>query len=449
VKVLIVSHLYPTPTERRSLFVHDQARALCDAGVEVRVVSPTGWVPAAAGRLDARLGRRAATPPHAVLDGIEVEYPRVPVLPGRLLERLAELAPGRARQQAQLARGEGALPSGAAPPAPLSSRAGELYYVALRRRLGAWRREGFDLIHAHQAMPDGAAARLLAADLGLPYVVTVHGVDVNVHLPARGALAAATAQSLRDAAAVAAVSTAVARRLSDVVAPARLHVIGNGMDLTPSTSATPEIATADVATGDVAVTADDGPLLLSVGHLIASKGHEVALEALASLADRYPGARYIVVGEGVLRDQLEARARELGLAERVRFLGHLPHEQVLELMSRATVFVLPSAPEGFGLVYAEAMTRGTPVIACRGEGPDDFVDDGRTGLLVPPRDPEALAAALDRLLADPQAAGEMGAAGKAAMADRTWAGNAAAMIEVYRAVVSGADARPMTHASTP
>jgi glycosyltransferase involved in cell wall biosynthesis len=382
-KVLVVSHLYPAPGHERHLFVHEQVRELARAGVEVHVISPIGFAPRALWRLDPRLRRR----------GITIEYPRVLALPRRAL----------------------------------FAHSGALFDLTLRRLVPDLRARGFDLVHAHQAMPDGAAARRLAAALGIPYVVTVHGADVYQHLRNGGSVAAATRSVLAGARAVTAVSSAVARLLAPHVAPDRLFVVPNGtLGLTP-------VAPADFAPG--------APLLFTAGYLIARKGHAAVLEALASLSaapdtvgvEPRRAAHWAVAGDGPLRDELAADARRLGLAERVHFLGRLPHDEVLAMMSRADLFVLTSWDEAFGLVYTEAMAQGTPVIACRGEGPADFVEDGVSGFLVPPRDPAALARVIGRVLDDPDGARRVGEAGRGAVADLTWAGNAARQIEIYAA----------------
>lgn len=398
-KVLVVSHLYPAPGHERHLFVHEQVLALRALGVEMRVVSPTGYAPRALWRVHPRVRRRGQTPAHAVRDAVAIDYPRVPVLPRMLL----------------------------------FSHSGDLFWAAMRRHLPAWRAEGFDLVHAHQAMPDGAAARHLAAALGVPYVVTVHGRDVNFHLLQRGAIADETAAVLSSAAAVSAVSGTVARRLAPYVAPQRLFVNNNGVVGLDQTS-----EPADFAPGK--------PLLLSVGYLIASKGHRLVLEAVAGLRNVHPDLEYAIIGEGLLRNELAVRARELGIAERVHFLGRVPHPDVLAMMARADAFVQPSAPEGFGLVYTEALAQGTPVVACRGEGPEDFVEDGVSGLLVPPGDAGAVTAAIARLLANPAAARAMGAAGQRVVRTLTWERNAALQKEIYEAAAGEARRRPVQEA---
>jgi teichuronic acid biosynthesis glycosyltransferase TuaC len=389
VKVLVVSHLYPSPGYDRHLFVHEQVRALKEAGAGVRVVSPTAMAPRASW-LSAQMRRRGHTPPSAIRDGVLASYPRVPVLPRRLL----------------------------------FSRSGDLYYLGMRRQLADLRQEGADVVHAHQALPDGAAGQRLARALGVPYVVTVHGADVNVALPGGGGVAARVAAVLADAAAVIAVSGAVARRLTGYVAPERLHVINNGL----------------VGAGEPAQPAEfagSSPLILSVGHLLASKGHAAVLEAMAA-DDELPDLEYAIVGEGVCAAALREHARGLGLAARVHFLGRLAHADVQRLMARADLFVLPSSPEGFGLVYTESLAQGTPVVACRAEGPEDFVRDGENGFLVPPRDASAVAEALRRAFADPQRLREMGEAGRASVAGLTWQRNAGRHLQLYAQVTGAA-----------
>jgi len=385
VKVLVVSHLYPTPARASSLFVHDQVVALRDLGVDVTVVSPTAATPRLPG-LSARLRARAATPDAAVIDGVTVDYPRVAVPPRNILK----------------------------------ARQAELFYRALRVRGPRLRRAGLDLVHAHQAFPDGAAVRLLAGDLGLPYVVTVHGADVNVNLVAAGLLGRRTAQALGDAAAVMAVSGAVARRLAGVVPAPRLHVVPNGVGAQEPASPSTLLPGRRV--------------VLSVGNLYPSKGHATVLGALARLGAPYADATWVVVGDGPERRRLVALARRLGMTERVLLLGWRPHDEVLGLMARADAFVLPSAPEGFGLVYAEAMSQGAPVVACRDEGPADFVLDGTSGLLVPPGDETALAAAIARLLDDREGAARLAAAGRRAVAELTWRRNATRQLAIYEEV---------------
>jgi glycosyltransferase involved in cell wall biosynthesis len=249
-------------------------------------------------------------------------------------------------------------------------------------------------------------------------MVTVNGVDVNIHLRRPGAVAERTAAVLRGAAAVVAVSTSVAAQLRSIVAADRLHVnlngiVGGGRRVTP----------AELAPGR--------RLLLSAGNLIESKGNATVIDALGRLANAYPDLDYAIAGEGVLLPALTAQAARLGLAARVHLLGHVPHDQLLALMARADLFVQPSSPEGFGQVYAEAMSQGAPVIACRDEGPADFIQDGVSGWLVAPGDPDTLAAVIAAALDDPAATRAVGEAGREAAAGLTWTANAERQLAIY------------------
>jgi glycosyltransferase involved in cell wall biosynthesis len=149
-------------------------------------------------------------------------------------------------------------------------------------------------------------------------------------------------------------------------------------------------------------------LLLFVGQLTTGKGIDLLLRALARAA--HP-CRLILVGKGPQEAELRELARALGLSERVVFLGALAPEALSAYYRRASCLVFPSrAPETFGLVGIEAMGHGTPVIASTVGGVGEWLIHGRTGLGVPPNDPGALAAAIDRLLGNPSLRSDLGQA---------------------------------------
>jgi len=388
VRLLTISHLYPAPGDDRHLFVHDQLLALRALGVQPRVVSPTAWAPRLLW-LDPRQRRRGLTPRHAELDGITVDYPRILTLPRRLLyDRLTDLAGERLR-----------------------------FLPVVRER-------DIDLVHAHQALPDGAVARRLARDLDVPYVVTVHGADVYQHLRGDGATARRARATLGEADAVMAVSGAVAGLLAGVVDPQRLTVVANG---TSGLGAPVEPAD-DLVPGE--------PLVLTVGNLIPRKGTAYLIDAIRRLRDDGRSVHLAIVGEGRLRGALAAQAAAQGVSDRVHFLGQQPHERVLDLMARAQLFALPSWDEAFGLVYTEAMAQGVAVLATRGEGPAEFIDDGVSGFLAPPRDAAALARVIARVLDEPGPAAAVGGAGRDVAAGFTWQRNAELTLQVYERVLA-------------
>jgi glycosyltransferase involved in cell wall biosynthesis len=149
------------------------------------------------------------------------------------------------------------------------------------------------------------------------------------------------------------------------------------------------------------------PIILTLARLDKQKGHPYLLKAAAQV----PEALFLLVGDGPERASLENLAQQLGIAGRVLFLGY--RQDIPDLLSICDMMVLPSLYEGLPLSILEAMAAGKPVIATNIGGTNEAVIDGETGLLVPPADPPALAAAIRKLIGNPLLAGKLAAAGKA------------------------------------
>lgn len=168
------------------------------------------------------------------------------------------------------------------------------------------------------------------------------------------------------------------------------------------------------------------PVLLTLSRLVPRKGIDTTLEALPAILRVIPELHYVVAGGGPDRARLERLAESLGVAARVRFLGMVPDEAIAPLLTMADLFVMPAREErpdveGFGLVFLEANACGTAVIGSTSGGIADAVEDGVTGLLVPPADPGALATATLRLLQDPDLRRRLGEQGRArVLRDFTW-----------------------------
>jgi glycosyltransferase involved in cell wall biosynthesis len=139
---------------------------------------------------------------------------------------------------------------------------------------------------------------------------------------------------------------------------------------------------------------------------------EDLLEAAAMVRARIADVQFRIVGEGPEATRLRGVHARLALGDTVVFLGHVDRDTLALEYSRARCFCLPTVQEGFGLVFAEAMAAGLPVVACRAAAVPELVRDGETGLLVPPRTPAALAAALERMLEDDDLRREMAMAGR-------------------------------------
>jgi len=158
-----------------------------------------------------------------------------------------------------------------------------------------------------------------------------------------------------------------------------------------------------------------GPLVVCVAQLSHEKGHQHLLDAWPDVAARFPNARLALVGDGPLRPRLESRSRELGLAASVVFTGF---QEATPWLAAADIVVLPSVTEGMPNAVLEAMALGRPVVATRVGGVPELVEEGETGILVPPNDPSSLAAALCRLIEDPARATRLGNAARLRAAER-------------------------------
>jgi glycosyltransferase involved in cell wall biosynthesis len=160
---------------------------------------------------------------------------------------------------------------------------------------------------------------------------------------------------------------------------------------------------------------DDGPIIGSIGRLVPIKDHITLFEAMARVLRQRPDARLVVAGDGVLRSELEARARE-SLGDRVSFLGWVSDLEAL--YTAVDVVALTSRNEGTPTALIEAAATSRPVVATRAGGVDDIVIDGKTGSLVPIGDSAAIAAGLLAVLGDPAMARAYGEAGRALVGDR-------------------------------
>lgn len=253
-----------------------------------------------------------------------------------------------------------------------------------------------DLVHTHLVHGDvyGAAA---ASALRLPYVSTRHNDDRYLLGPFRYVDRAFARRARR----LIAISDAV-RRFLETAGHSRqkLLTIRYGLDELPAASS--EIAP------EAAGIPEGVPLLLAVGRLIAQKDHPTLLRAFARVREGHPEARLAILGSGPLEAQTRALVRELALDDAVVLPGR---QEPGDWLARADVFVHTSRWEGFGIVLLEAMLASLPVVATSVSAVPEIVVPGETGMLVGEGDVEALAYALDVLLADPEQSRRLGAAG--------------------------------------
>ena len=374
------------------IFVENRLRRLLASGeVASMAVAPVPWFPSK-GTAFGRYAAFGRVPREESRHGITVLHPRYPLLPKVGM-----------------------------------SSAPFLMYAALRHVIGRIQeaRFRFELIDAHYLYPDGVVAVLLGRSLGKPVVITARGTDVNLlpeHRVPRRLIRWAAAQ----AAGVVAVSDALRARLIELGVPgSRIEVLRNGVDLDL-------FAPQDRAAVRRELGLDaDRPVVLSVGALIPLKGVDLVSRAVATLRN----ASLVIVGEGPDMGPLQRLARDLGLGGRVRFLGAIGQHRLAACYSAADVLVLASAREGFPNVLLEALACGTPVVASAVGGAPEVVRERVAGSLVQERTPEAIAAAIRALLADPPAR-----AAVRAYAERfAWGPTTAGQIRLFRSILADAD----------
>lgn len=291
--------------------------------------------------------------------------------------------------------------------------------------------ERADLVHAHLGEDIAVVPIALAAArrYRVPLVLTVHSSlthTLTVSGPRSGALKVIGGwwerAGVRQASAVITLTSRLARLLTAAGIPdARVHVIPSGVRS---------------ALFDAAKTRDrpepSAPHALFLGRLHRQKGVDLLLRAFTEV----PCGTLDLAGDGPERAQLEQLAAELGLTDRVRFLGFVPHDSVPDLLHEADVLVLPSEYEELGTAIVEAMYSGLPVVATRTGGVPELVAHGVNGLLVPPSDAIALAGALRRMLADRDLARRFGERGRARAQGFRWDALAPRVLGVYRDVIA-------------
>lgn len=187
------------------------------------------------------------------------------------------------------------------------------------------------------------------------------------------------------------------------------------------------------------------PLLLSVGNVTERKGHDTVIRALPSILRICPDVHYVVVGLPTLRARMEQQATQLGVADRVHFLGRADQPTLVAAYDSCEIFLMPSRNttdgdfEGYGIAAVEAALCGKPSIVSAGCGLAEAVQDGVTGICIPEDDPEATAQAVVRLLSTPALRTQMGeAARQRALKEQTWRVRAREYDEFLRAIVASA-----------
>ncbi|WP_437311408.1 glycosyltransferase family 4 protein [Sorangium sp. So ce388] len=378
-RVLWVTRIFPNRVEPLSCAFQRQQLAALSRRCEVEVLAAIPYHPGVSLLGErTRPGRLTAVPARDEIDGVPVVHPRAPYLPGA----------GRVL-------------------APVNA---PLYLAGLLPHVPRLRGR-FDVVLGAWLYPDACAAALLARMLGLPYAVKAHGTDVNVVARWRS-VRPLVGSALRSAAFAIGVSRPMVEALVELGAPQeRAVLVRNGVDRALFRPGDRRAARIELGLPE------RGRIVTFVGNVIREKGiHELlgAFEALGREGgEGGEPVHLVVVGDGpergaveeaALRRESERERRAMGPREgrgRILVAGARPLAEVARHLAATDLLALPSWAEGTPNVVLEALAAARPVVATRVGGIPDVVESGRTGLLVPPRDPRALGRALAEALARP------------------------------------------------
>lgn len=249
-----------------------------------------------------------------------------------------------------------------------------------------------DIVHLH-GYGAGLFGRVACVMIGLPAVLHEHFVDLSYPAylgPVEGMLAPAAAWTIAVSRSVA--EFCIAKRR---LAPERVSVVQNGVVLDEFGAPDPAAAMRLRREFGIPLAA---PVIGSIGRLHPYKGLEHLIDAMPAILPAHPEARAVIVGDGELRQELEARARGLGVGERILFTGF--RQEIPAFLSLFDVMAIPSISEGMPLTALEAMSQGKPIVATPVGGLGEIFVDRQTALQVPPSDPAALARGLNEVLGD-------------------------------------------------
>lgn len=400
IRILSLSTLFPSP-ERPTFgkFVANQMAGVASRGdVEVTMVNPVG-IPPWPLSLRGRYSKLRHTPSETTLEGMRILHPQFTTIPkiggdgnpGRIAEAIMPLA----------------------------------------RRLHA--EQPFDIVDAQFFFPDGPAAARIAADLGVPLTIKARGSDIHYW----GGRPRALEQMLgaaRQADRLLAVSYALRSDMARLgMAKDKIAVHYTGLDRSRFKVMDRAAARALVSAIPELGVWTRGPLIVTPGSLIQIKGQRLVIGALPELEE----ATLAIAGTGEDEQALRAHAKELGVADRVQFLGHVSHDVLPQLFSAANVVALPSEREGLANVWIEAMACGAPLVIPDIGGAVEVVTNPGAGRIAA-REPHAIASAIREILEDQP---DQDAVAQN-VARFCWETNAAEIVEIWRALAHREGALP-------
>jgi teichuronic acid biosynthesis glycosyltransferase TuaC len=359
-KILTFTSLFPhagNPTQ--GLFVMERLRHLKESDqVEIKVVAPLPWFPLTNEKLNPYAWRAKNTPTEESSHGLSIYHPRYFLIPklGMYMSPFSMVLACLPTLKKIIAQGY-----------------------------------DFDLIDAHYFYPDGIAATILGGLLNKPVVITARGSDLN-QLPNYFMPRQLIKWAANRADGIITVCAALKKPLQDMgIDESAITVLRNGVDLEKFSPQDPNPLRKRLGI--------NATTLLSVGYLIDRKGHGLIIKAMTKLE----GINLLIAGDGPNKAELLLLIKELGLEDRVKLLGEIPHAELIEYYCAVDALVLASSREGWANVLLEAMACGTPVVASKVWGTPEVVADKEAGVLMAERSIQGVMDGVNKLLKTPPA----------------------------------------------
>lgn len=373
-KILGLSHLclmpYESPSGYGGKAFHKPVEALVQMGCEVKMVAPIPWTPLPLKYIKKSWEQYSNIKYFEHLGNVDVFHPRFISFPKGLF----------------------------------LSYSGRFMYCGMRGVVqNMFKKFPFDIIHAHNVIPEGLAGLYLKSIYGKPLVVTARGTDIDIVSKQGSNCYKVMRKVLESSAAIITPSPRLAKATYETFSMQAMTIC-NGLDLDEVCTVNDDIKKY--------VGFNGSNIILSASELIQSKGIDLNLYAIKALLEQGRNIYYIIIGDGPYRKILEGIVKKLNIEAYVKFTGALQHQDVMGFMAACDIYCMPSWQETFGLVYLEAMAHGKPVIGCVGQGMDTIITENKIGLLAKPKDVKTVVSALAYMLDNQTEALEMGQRGR-------------------------------------
>lgn len=390
-KVLFISHMYPTSIDHSyGKVIHEQALSLINLGYEVKVICPIPYRLPFSKYVNPKKVNRHNIAFKEVHDSIEVYYPRYISFPKAFL----------------------------------FSQSGKLMYFGILKSVKKIKKNfEFDLIHAHFGMPDTYAANKLSKVVKKPVVSTLQATDLDITINRSESSKLKVYEALNMSKQVISPTPRLQKKLLDMF-DIKSEVIGYGIDPQKVIVEKSPILTHKYK---------DKIVVLSVSRLIETKGLDYNIYAINKIRENYENIKYVIIGEGPEKENLERLVKSLDLEEYVDFLGELTSSETMKYIATSNIFSLPSWQETFGLVYVEAMANKKAVIGCEGQGFDGIILNKFNGFLAKPKNSNSIYEIIELIIENPSLLDEIGVnAQQTVINDFTFTSVARHIEKVYR-----------------